>query len=185
MTFSLIIIIIILYYFLYFKNTFVIGGNNFKSALVFFGYKEDEKSCSDLINIIKSKIPTIYTQDHKADVIICHSIGIIDAIIAQKKYKCPIIAIDTTPNLKSSIDEMKPPIDIISKIVTSPDLTEISGDFILLRRHNPKVAQIIAKSDNYMIEKYPTKFKIINLPQEVTHYIWRTQIGKTELMKLL
>lgn len=180
----IIIFIIIIFYLKYEKS---VHGGSFKTALVLFGYKEDEKTCSDLVNIIKSKIHDVYTEDSKIqpDIIICHSIGIIDAIIAQKKYKCPIIAIDTTPNLKSSIYEMKPPVELVQKISTSPDLTELCGDFILLRRYNPKVASIISKSDNYMIEKYPGKFKIINLPQEATHYIWRTEIGKNELLKLL
>lgn len=183
---AIIIIIIILYYFLT-KNSIIIGGAKYNSALIFFGFREDEKTCNDLVAIIKSKIPTVYINDTntKPDVIICHSIGIIDAIIAQNKYNCPVIAIDTSPNLKESLYEMKPPQELVQKISSAPDLTNISNEFTLLRRYNPKVATIIDKSDHYMSNKYPTKFKIIHLPQNATHHLWRTEIGKKELLKLL
>jgi hypothetical protein len=178
----IIIIIIIWFYINYGK---IYGGNPYKSCILFFGYKEDEKTCADLVQIIKQKIPIVNNYSVTPDIIICHSLGIVDAIKAQHKHNCPILALDTSPNLKGSLDELKKPPEIKAILDNAPDLTQIISTFTLIRCHNPKNADIINKSDSYMQNNYPNLFKKYDLPNEATHYLWRTEIGKKLLLSLL
>jgi len=181
MILSIIIIMIIILFFIKYNKS--VHGGESKSAFVFFGYKEDEKSCADLVQLIKRKIPRVNDFSSTPDVIICHSLGIIDAIRAQHKYNCPIIALDTSPNLKESLDELKKPPEIKAILDDAPDLTNITSNFTLIRCNNPKNANIINKSDQYMEKKYPKLFKKYDL--QSTHYLWRTEPGKNLLLSLL